>query len=158
MESGTPWLEFIREMARNSTSRSTFVTNLFAGTSPVATSVTSNSATGGVGYSTGAGSVVTQLTDKTTGVTINTPTGAITTVNTAMAAGAETGFTVTNSSVAATDIPYIVIKSGATLNSYSVQVDAVAAGSFHVNLTNLSAGSLSEALVLNYAIIKGVAA
>lgn len=118
--------------------------------------VTSSSATGGVGYATGAGSTVTQGTDKTTTVVINTPTGSITTVNTSMSAGAETGFTVTNSSVAATDIPIVVIKSGGTLNSYSIQVDAVAAGSFHINITNLSAGSLAEALVLNFAIIKGV--
>lgn len=121
-------------------------------------SIKSNSATSGVGYASGAGGAVTQATDKSTGVTLNKVTGQITTNNAALNAGAEVGFTVTNSTVAATDAILLNVASGATANSYQMAVDAVAAGSFRISLTNVSAGNLSEAIVINFAVIKGVAA
>jgi hypothetical protein len=49
------------------------------------------------------------------------------------------------------------VKSGGTPDSYGVTVDAIAAGSFRISLTNLSAGALAEALVFNFAVIKAVA-
>lgn len=135
------------------------VIGVATGTSLAVTGLlTSSSPSAGIGYATGAGSTVTQGTDKTTTVVINAVCGTITTVNTTLNAGVETGFTVTNSAVAANDVPVIAIKSGATANSYNVGVDAVAAGSFHVYISNLSAGNLGEALVLNFAVIKAVAA
>lgn len=112
--------------------------------------------TSSLGYATGAGGTVTQATNKSTGVTINTLTGQITTNNATLNAGAEVAFTVTNSAVAATDVVIANIASGATAASYDVGVTAVSAGSFAMTLTNLSASNLSEALVINYAIIKGV--
>ena len=112
--------------------------------------------TTGVGYITGAGGTVTQPTSKSTGVTINKICGAITTNNAALAAGAEVKFTVTNSMVAATDVVVLSIQSGGTSGSYLLTVGAVAAGSFDVVISNASAGSLSQALVINFAIIKAV--
>ena len=51
------------------------------------------------------------------------------------------------------------IKSGATANAYNVAVTAVAAGSCRIQLHNLLGGTdLSEAVVLNFAVIKAVAA
>lgn len=100
------------------------------------------------------GGSVTQATSKSTGVTLNRPSGLITMHNAALAAGAEVGFTVTNSVVDADDIVVICIGSGATAASYTVTVDAVAAGSFKVNVGNTSAGSLGEAIVLHFAVIK----
>lgn len=123
--------------------------------SVVATSMTS---TGAIGYATGAGGAVTQGTSKATGVTLNKLCGAITMHNASLAAAAEVGFTLTNSMIAATDVVVVNIKSGATVNSYQVSVDAVAAGSCHIVVANLSAGSLGEALVLSFAVIKAVAA
>ena len=117
-----------------------------------------NSPTAGIGYSTGAGGAVTQSTNKSTGVTLNTVTGAITMNNASLAAGAEVAFTLTNSAIAATDVPVVAIKSGGTSASYGVSVTAVAAGSCEITVSNLSAGALGEALVLNFVIIKGVAA
>lgn len=111
-----------------------------------------------IGYVGGMGAAVTQATSKTTGVTINTLCGSITTTNAALAAAAEVKFTVTNSMVAATDIPIVSIKSGGTSGAYLICVGAVAAGSFDITLGNVSAGSLSQAVVINFAIIKGVAA
>jgi len=111
----------------------------------------------GVGYATGAGAGVTQLTNKSTGVTINTLCGAITMNGASLANATAVGFTVTNNCCAATDTIIINIKSAATANSYTVMVDAVANGSFHVSVNNFTGGSLSEALVLNFAILKAVA-
>lgn len=131
-----------------------------SGTGSVTTAdgVLSSSVSKGIGYATGAGCAVTQATSKSTGVTCTGVSGAITMNNAALANGAEVGFTVTNTSVAATDVVIVSIKSGATADSYSVTVDAVAAGSFRISVSNVSGGSLSEALVLNFVVIKGVAA
>jgi hypothetical protein len=118
----------------------------------------SSSPDAGVGYATGAGGTVTQATDKSTGVTLNKATGQITMNNAALAAGAEVSFTLTNSVIAATDIIVVNIASGGTAGAYGLSVTAVANGSCQITVTNLSGGSLSEALVLNFAVIKGVAA
>lgn len=114
--------------------------------------------TGKFGYSTGTGGAVVQATSKSTGVTLSKATGAITMNGAALAAAAEVSFTVTNTVVAATDVIAVCIKSGATAGAYAVTVDAVGAGSFQISITNLSAGSLSEAIVINFVVIKGVAA
>jgi hypothetical protein len=120
--------------------------------------ITSAGATAGIGYATGAGGTVTQTTDKSTGVTLNKVAGQITMHNATLNAGDEVGFTVTNSAVAATDVIIVNVASGATANSYLVGVDAVASGSFHIVVSNVSASNLGEAIVLNFAVIKGVTA
>jgi len=116
-------------------------------------------AVNGIGYPTGkgVGSTVTQATTKATGVTINALAGQITTHNASLAAGAEVEFTVTNSKVAAVDVPVPCLASGGTAASYNIETTAVAAGSFKITITNLSAGALGEALVINYVILKGSA-
>lgn len=114
---------------------------------------------GSIGYRTGAGGSVVQATSKSTGVTLNTACGSITMSAAALAANAIVEFTVTNSAVAASDTINLNLKSGATAStSYRYWVSGVAAGSFKVCVENRSAGSLSEALVLNFAIVKAVAA
>lgn len=118
----------------------------------------SNSPSAGVGYAPGAGGAVTQGTSKSTGVTLNKPTGQITMHNAALASGATVGFTLTNTTIKATDLPDVAIASGGTANSYDCGVDAVADGSCHIWVTNKSGGSLGEALVLNFANMRGVAA
>lgn len=117
-------------------------------------SVLSTSATGGIGYSTGAGSAVTQGTNRTTGVTINAVTGAITLVS---AAGSATpfSFTVTDSAVAATDVVVVSQKSGT--DKYVIAVTNVAAGSFQITAYT-TGGTTTEQPVFNFAVIKGVAA
>lgn len=114
----------------------------------------STSATGGVGYTTGAGGTVTQATSRTTGVTINKVCGAITLVS---AAGSTTiqAFTVTNSTVAATDTINVVQKSGT--DKYRIYVTAVGAGSFEISYATLS-GTTVEQPVFNFSVIKAVTA
>jgi hypothetical protein len=110
---------------------------------------------GTLGYQ--AGGAVTQLTDKATDVTLNKSNGQITLTSAALAGGAAVSFNLLNTLIAATDTMHINIGSGAaTGGSYLVQADQFAAGSCRISVRNLTAGSLSEALVLNFAIIKAV--
>lgn len=127
-------------------------------TGNVSASGTIQSSGGAIGYTTGAGGTVTQATNKATGVTINELSGQITTNNASLSAAAEVSFVVTNSTVAATDVVVASIASGGTLGAYSTQVSATSAGSFTITLSNLTGGSLGEALVINYAVIKGASA
>jgi hypothetical protein len=111
--------------------------------------------TGGVGYATGAGGAVTQATSRATGVTLNKASGAVT-MFTAAGSATPASFTVTNSTVAATDTIILNIKSGAS-NTYFYFVTAVAAGSFVVTFWT-TGGTASDTPVLNYNVVKGVAA
>ena len=109
----------------------------------------------GIGYSTGAGGTVTQGTSRTTGVTLSKISGAITMFSAAGSATPAT-FTVTNTTVAATDVILLSIKSGAT-NVYNLSVSAVAAGSFNITFYT-TGGTATDAPVINFAVIKAVAA
>lgn len=105
-----------------------------------------------------SGGAVTQATNKSTGVTLNQPCGQITMNNAALAAAAEVSFTVTNSFCTAGDVVLVNHGSVGSAGSYIVQANLIADGSFKITVSNVSAGSLSEAIVLNYAIIKAAAA
>jgi len=111
-----------------------------------------------VGFQTGVGGTVTQATSKSTGVTLDNPCGTITMNAATINATTSVGFTLTNSVIGANDVVIISIKSGATANSYTTTVDAVAAGSCRISIRNVTSGSLSEAVVLSFAVIKAVAA
>jgi hypothetical protein len=120
--------------------------------------VTASAPLGGLGYGAGAGGTVTQATSKSTGVTLNKVCGQITMHNATLNAGAEVGFTVSNSAVAATDVIVPNISGGASFDSYHIGIDDVSAGSFRITLTNVSAGNLGEAVEINFAVIRVVAA
>ena len=124
------------------------------------TTLTSASAksTNALGFATGAGGTVTQGTSKSTGVTLDKTTGTITMHGAQLLATTSVSFTLTNSTIAATDVVMVSIKSGVTAASYLVQVDAVAAGSCLITLRNYSASNLTETPVLNFVVISGVAA
>ena len=109
------------------------------------------------GYGTGAGGTVTQATSKSTGVTLNTRCGDITMNAAALAANDVVSFTLTNSQIAATDTLIINHCGAGTLGAYYFG-SRCAAGSATISVRNLTAGSLSEALVLRFALIKTVTA
>jgi len=117
----------------------------------------------GIGFTTGDvtisdGGTVTQITTASTGVTLNTNVGQITTVTQNIAAAGEVQFTVTNSAVAATSVVVVNIASGSTGGTTIAAVTAVAAGSFQITLTNLHAATAETGtLVINFAVIKGSA-
>jgi hypothetical protein len=124
------------------------------GTSVIATGTIVSTGTAGIGYATGAGGAVTQLTSRTTGVTLNKTTGAITMFSAAGSATAAT-FTVSNSTVAATDVIIVNQKSGTNL--YDLMVTAIVAGSFNITFLT-TGGTATDAPVFNFAVIKAVAA
>jgi len=105
------------------------------------------------GYTTAAQGSVTQLTSKSTAVTLNKSAGRITLNNAALAAGAAATFTLNNNFISTNDIVILNISGGATAAAYTVYVTSMAAGSADISLRNLSAGSLSEAVIVNFALI-----
>jgi hypothetical protein len=117
-----------------------------------------SSGTGGIGYTTGAGGTITQAASKSGGVTLNKVCGNITMNGAALAAAAEVSFTLTNSTIEATDVIVVNHVSAGTAGAYLVGVSAVGAGSCSITVSNASAGSLSEAIVLRFAVIKAVTA
>lgn len=119
--------------------------------------IKSSSPSAGIGYATGAGSTVTQITNRSTGVTINALCGTITTDTTSLAAAAEATFTVTNSSVAINDVIILNARSGqANAGGVTLTVSAVAAGSFDITVGNTNASAETGAIIINFAVIKGV--
>lgn len=113
---------------------------------------------GGLGYGTGAGGTVTQATNKSTAVTLNKPTGQITTHNASLAANTVISFVFNNSLLAATDVLYVSTATGTyTPSAYNIWV-TVNSGAATVYIRNISAAPLSEAIVINFAIIKGATA
>ena len=106
-----------------------------------------------IGYTTGG--TVTQATNKSTAVTLNTESGQITMNNAALADGAEVTFQVNNDRVAATDVVVVNHGSAGTAGAYIVSANGIAAGSFKITVSNVSGGSLSEAIVINFVALKG---
>ena len=123
-----------------------------AGTTLTATSGDVTLTSGAVEYADGG--VVTQGTSKSTGVTLNHPTGKITTHAAALGANTTVTFTVTCSHARATDVVVINHHSGGTVGSYHASATGHAAGSFKVTVINISTGALSEQPILHYALIK----
>jgi hypothetical protein len=122
------------------------------------TTIASTGPTSGIGYATGAGGAVTQGTSKSQGVTLNTVCGAITMHNAALAASALVTFIVTNSAVNLDDGIIVNHSSAGTLGPYFVAANTITAGAFSISVYNLNGTSLTEAIVLTFAVVKGVAA
>ena len=115
------------------------------------------SSTGKHGYATGAGGTVTQATSKATGVTLSKATGQITLNNAALASDTTVSFTLTNTVIEAGDILIMNHISAGTAGSYLLNAQS-AAGTASINVRNITAGSLSEAIVIAFAVIKAVTA
>ena len=111
-----------------------------------------NATTGAFGYISGTGTV-TQATNKATAVTLNSPSGQITLNGDALAADTTVSFTLTNSSITANDVLILNHISAGTAGSYLLNAQA-AAGSASINVRNITAGSLSEAIVIGFAVIQ----
>jgi hypothetical protein len=138
----------------------TLVTPVIGAATGTSLSTTGNqviSGTGKQGYATGSGGVVTQLTSKATGVTLSKSTGQITLDGAALAASTTVSFTLTNTVIEAGDILVMNHISGGTAGSYLLNAQS-AAGSASINVRNISLGSLSEAIVIAFAVIKAVSA
>lgn len=113
----------------------------------------------GLGYGTGAGGTVTQATSKSTAVTLNKPSGRITLNNAALAAATTVEFTFNNSLIVSGDMIVLNITGGAaTAAAYNIGTRSISTGSIVVGVRNITGGSLSEAIELTFALIKGATA
>jgi len=154
---GTPTSGNLSNCTSTSMVLTTPVIGVATGTSLSTTGNQVISGTGKHGYSTGSGGTVTQATNKTTGVTLNKPTGQITLNAALLASDTTVSFTLTNTVIEAGDILILNHISGGTAGSYLLNAQS-AAGLASINVRNITAGSLSEAIVIAFAILKAVVA
>ena len=108
---------------------------------------------GELGYTAAAQGTVTQATNKSTAVTLNKPAGRITMNAASLGATTNVSFTLNNSYISSNDIVIFNLSSGATASSYNLWVDSLGAGTVSITLRNTTGGALSEAVVINFAII-----
>jgi len=108
-----------------------------------------------IGYTATAQGAVTQLTDKSTAVTLNKSMGRITMNNAALAGNTAVSFTMNNSTISTNDTIIVNISGGATTGAYTTYVTLMTAGSAILTLRNLTGTSYSEAVILNFSIIHG---
>jgi len=107
----------------------------------------------GFGYAAATAGTNTQTTSRNTAVTISNIQGAITLFSSTTTANTVNVFTVTNTTVAATDVIIVNQRTG-TANSYIFSVANVAAGSFVIQINNTLAVAVAEAPIINFAVIK----
>jgi hypothetical protein len=113
-------------------------------------------ATQEIGYATSAQGAVTQGSSKSTGVTLNKSAGQITMNGASLNTLTNVTFTLTNNLITAKDVIIInVASANATAGAYNAWISSMLAGSCTITLRNITTGTLSEAVVINYAIIHG---
>lgn len=105
---------------------------------------------GKLGYEAGSCGAVTQATSRTTGVTLDKPSGRITLVSAAGTTAWQT-FTVTNNKVSADDVVHINQRSGT--DRYQVFVTKTTSGSFDVTFAT-TGGTTTEQPTFQFAIFK----
>jgi hypothetical protein len=111
-------------------------------------------ATNEIGYAAAAQGTVTQLTSKSTGVTLNASAGQITMDNESLNGTTNVAFTLTNNKISAKDVIIVNVAGGVAANtSYNCWVSGHGAGTCDFVLRNITGGALSEAVVLNFAVI-----
>jgi hypothetical protein len=108
-----------------------------------------------LGYAAAAQGAVTQLTSKSTGVTLNESMGQITMNGAQLNTLTNVTFTLTNNLISAKDVIILNVGAGATSGAYNCWISSMSAGTCTITLRNISGGNLTEAVVINYAIIHG---
>ena len=107
-----------------------------------------------IGYSAAAQGAVTQLTNKSTAVTLNKSSGRITMHNENLLTATNATFTLNNNMISAKDAVILTISGGqATPGSYNAFANNLGTGSVSISLRNISGGTLGEAVVINFAVI-----
>ena len=115
-----------------------------------------DTATTGLGYYTGAGGEVSQLTSKATAITLNKVCGEITTFGDALNANTIVSAVWYNTRIYTSDVVIINHKSGGTIGAYTFNVSCILNGAATLTIRNNTASNLTETLVLNFVVIKGV--
>jgi len=106
-----------------------------------------------LGYTAEGQGTVTQATSKSTAVTLNKPAGQITMNNASLGATTNVTFTLNNTFISTNDILILNVAANATAGAYNCWVSGLSAGSASITVRNISAGSLSEDVVINFALI-----
>jgi hypothetical protein len=121
----------------------------------VAGNILLSGATSQLGFAGGAGGSVTQgaTGGKGAGVTINNPTGTIVMNNAGLEPGATVNFTLSNSTIAATDMVIVQHVFDGTAGAYTFTVFP-ASGSAVIYVRNFTENTLGEAIVLRFMVIK----
>ena len=111
----------------------------------------------GIGYGTGSGGTVTQLTSKSTDVTLNKPCGKITMHNASLASGGAVTFVFYNSTMTNKDIIEIAIDASSMTAGHDLYyiLKTINNGFAFITLVNRQTFAIAEAVVINFAIIKG---
>lgn len=114
------------------------------------------SATGVLGYGAGAGGTVTQSTSKSTAVTLNRPSGRITMNNAALAANTSVVFSLNNNTMIQGDTLSVCIVGGtAGVATYEVNCFYNNSAPAYITLKNITGGALSEAVQIQFNVIRG---
>ena len=108
-----------------------------------------------LGYASSAQGAVTQGTSKSTGVTVNASMGQITMDSATLNTLTNVTFTLTNNLISVKDVIILNVGSGATSGAYNCWISSMSAGTCTITVRNISGGNLSEAVVINFAVIHG---
>ncbi len=106
-----------------------------------------------------SGGKVTQLTDKTTAVTLDKNTGEITTAAGVIGAGTGVAFKLNSLTIGADDNIIVNLKSGSgVVGVYQVWAEEIVAGSCNIVIQNIGRSAYNEILKLQYTVFKGAIA
>jgi hypothetical protein len=108
-----------------------------------------------LGYAFAAQGSVTQGSSKSTGVTLNNSMGQITMNGATLNTLTNVTFTLTNNLISAKDVVILTVGAGATSGAYNCWISSMSVGTCTITLRNISGSNLSEAVVINFAIIHG---
>lgn len=110
----------------------------------------------GLGYADGSGGTVSQAGNKFSSVSLNKPSGRIIMMDTLLASNSSANFILNNTCINVTDVVVVNIIGGITdINNYQTWVGLNSIGSIQIVLKNISGSSLSEAVIINFIVIKG---
>ena len=121
----------------------------------VSGAITSNG--GKIGYASGAGGAVTQITSRSTGVTLNALSGQITLVSDDLSGHEVQSFTLSNTYIDSTDVVVVCFKSADP--KLDVSVNQVNNGNCTISVANHNnSSSALEIPIINFVVIKGTTA
>lgn len=109
----------------------------------------------GIGYGTGSGGTVTQITSKSTAVSLNKASGQITMSNATLSAGGTVSFRFNNTLFKVGDILAVCQGNGGTQGAYQITCSGMADGVGFISVRNGTTSPLTEVVTINFALIKG---
>lgn len=107
-----------------------------------------------LGFTSAAFGEVTQLTSKSTPVTLNTMTGRVTMHNASLASNSAVDFMLNNDKIGQNNLVLVNVSGGGTPGAYIAGVCCVQKGGVRIKLQNIKGGALSEPVQILFAVIK----